>query len=59
MVYLDIGSLENSAITEGVRDLLLAAGHKVLYHVFPGSHDYKCWETSIPNALIQLFKSTD
>lgn len=55
-IYLDIGSLENGAINQGTRDLLLSVGHEVIYHVFPGFHDLICWETAIPNALIQLLK---
>ena len=53
-VYLDIGSLENPDSTKAVRDLLLANDHAVIYQEFPGAHDYACWETSIPSALMQL-----
>lgn len=53
-IYLNIGSLENAATIQKTRDLLLSAGHEVIYEVIPGSHDLVCWETAIPNALIQL-----
>jgi enterochelin esterase-like enzyme len=55
-IYLDVGSLEVAEIatTQECRDLLMSAGHEVIYHVFPGAHDLVCWETSIPNALTKL-----
>lgn len=55
-IYLDVGSLENTVPFIEMREMLLSAGHNVLYNVFPGAHDLVCWETAIPNALIYLLK---
>ena len=64
--YLDVGSNEihenvdhgyvRQVVSqiEGVRrfrDTLADLAHSVMYREFEGGHDYKCWNTTLPDAL--------
>ncbi len=59
--YLEAGMFENDikgsggAILEtsrALRDVLRAKGYEVVYHEFPGGHDYLTWRGSLADALL-------
>ena len=61
--YLEAGLFENDIRGTGgqiletnrhLRDVLRARGYTVLYHEFPGGHDYLTWRGSFADALLEL-----
>jgi enterochelin esterase family protein len=41
-----------------MRDALLATGHRVSFHEFPGGHDFASWRADLAESLIVLFGMT-
>ena len=61
--WLNVGVLErhpmpadvsNLAANRSMRDVLRARGYPVVYHEFPGGHDYFWWVESLGDGLIDL-----
>lgn len=62
--YLEVGLLElgpmpnntpdQIVVNRHMRNILQAKGYTVHYHEFYGSHDYICWQGSLPNGLEAL-----
>jgi enterochelin esterase family protein len=64
--HLDAGLLETRPATNGgpsllvsnrhLRRLLQAKNYRVHYEEFSGGHDYLCWQETLVNGLLALFK---
>ena len=64
--HLDAGLLENHPAPDGgpsllvsnrhLRQLLQARGYSVHYEEFNGGHDYICWQETLVDGLLALFK---
>jgi enterochelin esterase-like enzyme len=61
--YLEAGMFENDIKGSGgqiletsrtLRDVLRAKGYDVVYHEFPGGHDYLTWRGSFADALLAM-----
>ena len=62
--WIEAGKLERWRLRDGdptvlnasrhMRDVLRARGYSVQYREFTGGHDYNCWQTSFPEAIMAL-----